>query len=208
MRWFAVIYPEEGETRACLDAMILFANPNEKDGAHITIRGPLRTRIDVERISSKIRGTTISVVGAGGFFEGRQNTVILKCGAPEMRKYWHKPDYEFNPHITIYDGPSRPFAEKLLEVLNRYRLFFTIVAGDCKLIGSSPGQKSMNLWLGLNSQTISAITGEQLDIESVASMPEWRRLTFIERICPRLDWVGRFSGMEDVSLVGPMRFSR
>ena len=91
MRRFIVIYPQNDEVRACLDALILFANPREKDSAHITIRGPItgRSRVDLTKISEAIAGARISIIGAGAFFEGKQNTVLLQCGADVLRRFWN-----------------------------------------------------------------------------------------------------------------------
>src|SRR5271167_1811008 len=95
----------------------------------------------------------------------------------------HKPEYGYSPHLTICDGPSRPFAKSLLDVLQRTRMYFTIIAGGCRIINSSPGQRSLNLWLGSGSnRMLSRIVGETIDVETAAAMPEWRRLMLIERI--------------------------
>jgi hypothetical protein len=199
-RWFTMIYPEVNEVKACLDGIVFFANPAEKDAAHITIRGPANVRSGITKIPELIKGERIAMLGVGTFFAAGQNTVFFKCGADKIRRYWDKPEYPFNPHMTIYDGNSRQFAEKLMFVLSRYRLFFEIVVGDCRIVNSVPGQKSMHLALDVDKKELENITGENIQWETVSNFPDWRRLNFIDRCCNRLLWNAR-KGLKGIDAV-------
>jgi hypothetical protein len=183
-----MIYPRVDSVKACLDALVYFANPREKDAAHITLRGPSTARNGLSQIADRIVGARISIVGADSFFEGSQNTVFLRCGADEIKKYWNKPEYPFNPHLTIYDGDSREFARSVLLILEKNRLFFEIVVGECRIVNSVPGQKSMQLALEIEKKMIEEMTDEDVELDSVSRIPEWRRLMFIDRICNHLVW--------------------
>jgi len=191
MKWFVVIYPHDDELRAYLDALIFLANPMEKDAAHITIQGPKSSAKNVSSISQQIRGKKVAVMGVGRFFEGQQNTVYLRMDGEIIRKFWDKPNLPYRPHLTIYDGPSRPFAEKIYEILSRTRPWFQMVCGDCQTVNSISGQKSLKLLLNLDKNRLASVMGMPFDVDTIKSMPEYRRIMFMERICPQLNTVAR-----------------
>lgn len=190
-RWYTILYPEMTSLRSCLDALIFLSNPTEKDGAHITLRGPYDTRGAVPEISPELSGSEVSVFGAGQFFGEKQNTVYLRCDSPIIEKYWRKPDYPYNPHITIYDGQSREFAEKLYTMLKLHRLYMTLTIGEVLVKSSVKGQRSLNLLFGVDLDRISSVVGEPVDLRGADAMPDWRRLAMIDRICSKMMWIVR-----------------
>jgi len=112
------IFVPPGRARTVLDAIRLFAKPSSKYSAHVTVRGPYPDLLDPTPWSGWVRGQLIEIGGVGTFFEGSQNTVYLSVYSPAIRAVWDKPDYpDYNPHLTVYDGPSRVFAESLRSVL-------------------------------------------------------------------------------------------
>lgn len=184
-RWFNFVYFADRSVQSWLDAIVFFADPTEKNAAHITLRGPFSSYKKAARIPKDITGTEVSVLGVGTFFAEGQNTVFLHCGSERLRKYWYKPDYSFNPHITLYDGPSRHFAERVLSVCSKYRLFMELEAGGVDVVKSVKGQRSLNLQYRLDPLQIQSAIGNRVEFEQAARMPEWKRLMVIDRMLSR-----------------------
>lgn len=59
--------------------------------------------------------TSLYFSKVGNFFDYGQNTVFFKCDDNKnLRKIWKKKGYkDFKPHITLYDGKNKEFAQKL-----------------------------------------------------------------------------------------------
>lgn len=185
MRWFTVLKAKDQAIQEYLDALVFLCNPGEKNPAHITLRGPYQDRPQPV-VADDLYGSEVTVQGVGNFFSETQNTVFLRCDSPLIRKYWYKRDYGYNPHITLYDGTSRDFAERLRLELNFHRLYFTFRAGVLEAVPSWPGQKDFALVFGLNAQRVAEASGLPLEIQEAAKLPEWQRLTYISRICSKL----------------------
>ena len=161
--------------------MRLLAEPSSKSDAHITVRGPYQREINIEPLGKIVAGTTVSVIGAGSFFEERQSTVFLKCGFPEMRMVWHKPDYaEMSSHITIYDGKDRDFASTLLSHLLQRRLFFSFPATKLMPLKSLAGQTSLDLRMSIDFSEVQKITRVEIDWQNIHLMESKQRLTYID----------------------------
>ena len=201
MRWFNVLYFEDA-IQACLDAIVLFANPTEKNRAHITIQGPYERRQNIESVAEELVGTEVAVVGVNKFFSDTQNTVYLNCGSEAIRRHWHKPDYPFNPHITLYDGPSREFAQSLVNELKSQKLYFRALIGGVKSLSSVPGQSSFEPLLGLNFEIIRVVTGEHFMTQTIATAEPWQRLMYIQRLFTHLTWQ-----MSETHTVGGVKHS-
>ena len=104
-RMFHVLYVPDGLIADCIDAIRVLAHPSEKHRAHITVRGPYqRASNRLDSVNRSIESSEINIDGSGNFFESGQNTVYLRCRSPNLESVWYKPDYGFNPHITLYDG--------------------------------------------------------------------------------------------------------
>src|SRR2546430_8610144 len=121
MPLFYVLHIQDQTLSGCLEAIRFLSNPFEKQRAHITVRGPYRKRIHVQNLNRQISGDTISINRVGNFFDYGQNTVFFECSSPNLKNIWKKPDFPFNPHLTIYDSGSRPFAERLFKILSKHR---------------------------------------------------------------------------------------
>jgi len=185
-RWFNFVFFADPEIQSWLDAIVFFANPSEKNPAHITLRGPFNSKKRAAKVPGSISGSDISVLGTGHFFNDTQNTVFLRCGSDYLKQYWYKPDFGFNPHITLYDGESRDFAKKVLDACNKHRLFMSFEAGPIEIVSSVKGQKSFDLKLSLSPAQIEKVAGQKMALEDVAKMPGWKRLMVIERILAHL----------------------
>ncbi len=142
-----------------------------------------------ENLPLSLIGTEVSVVGVGNFFESGQNTVFLRCGSEFLKKHWSKKDFGFNPHITIYDGPSREFAEKLYSSLNQTRMFFSLEIGAVRTRKSISGQKEMGLWFGIDKDLLRKVADEELTVDVVRTLPDWKRISLINRLASHLTWM-------------------
>ncbi|MDT7858333.1 hypothetical protein RQM47_16915 [Rubrivirga sp. S365] len=122
-RVFYAVYIEDRRLGTCLDATRLLMDPATRTRAHVTVRGPYDKRLrrlDEAFWNAQLKHEVLRLVEPGSFFGQGQNTVYLRCEAPALRDVWKKPDYpEFTPHLTLYDGPSRSHAERLLDLLTR-----------------------------------------------------------------------------------------
>ena len=163
-RVFYVVYFRDQRLQAAFDAMRLIANPHEKSRAHITVRGPYRQRYDVRGLDRKIRDTEIVTDGAGSFFDGDQNTVFIGCRSRKLREVWLKRDFGFHPHITIYDGSSRDFANLLYGRLLDLAIRIRFRVGGLSPLPSVKGQYSMDLRQAFDASVVADITGARLDV--------------------------------------------
>ncbi len=144
-RLFYVVYLADPFVQSCLDLIRYLAEGAEKTPAHVTVRGPYARRLTekVEQsINEQIAGIAIDVLGVSSFFENSQNTVYLRCSAPELNQVWDKPDYPFNPHLTLYDGSDRVFAGELLAELHSCSKPFSVTARGVNYLISTQGEQA------------------------------------------------------------------
>ena len=197
-RTFHVIFVPDGLVASSIDAIRVLANPAEKHRAHITVRGPYRRRGSRSgKVSRFIEGSEVNIYESGNFFDCGQNTVYLRCVAPELETVWYKPDYGFNPHITLYDGSSHEFARELWEVVSMHTYNFSFIAGPLTpLVSSRRHRGIMTLKADLDLRLLREVTGEDLNEATVESLGKDRRLRAIDKLC---DYLSR-NGTEAPSL--------
>jgi hypothetical protein len=183
MKIFYVLHIREKELADCVDAIRFICNPSEKQRAHLTVRGPYRRRINVTAMSRRIAGDTVSINNVGNFFAFGQNTVFFQCSANELKHVWNKPHFPFNPHISLYDGPSREFAGKLFDVTRKYIYCLHFRAEELEPIESHKGQKSLALALSFDSSLVYRITGEEISAALASQLSEERRLAIVDQFC-------------------------
>ncbi|MBS1778058.1 MAG: N-6 DNA methylase [Bacteroidetes bacterium] len=179
-RVFSVIKVNNRNLNAIVDGIRLLANPNEKQVAHITIRGPYNQRYTID--DDVIRGSYIELKGVGTFFEGKQNTIFLKCESPHLKEVWKKSDYPFNPHLTLYDGSSRDFAEKLLSIFKSYKFNLKFTIDKLEYINSIPKQGSNNFAYEYDWKQLSYYLKESITYPDLLSYTENERLIRIEKL--------------------------
>ena len=194
---FYVVYleKENKELQDTLDHMRFFAERKWRS-AHITVRGPYKRRlasyIDRKNKDIMIRGVEVVADGVDSFFETGQNTVFVRCSAADpLRGVWRKSDYSsFNPHITIYNGPSRVFAAKLLSRLSRMRIHFRFSAAELTELTSYRGAEQEIGYEWFNEALVEAVIGKRLSADDVVAMPEGERLECVCSFARRLSLVG------------------
>jgi len=208
-RVFYVIYFTNNDVQKCLDAIKFLCNPFEKREAHITVRGPYSQRYDMSALSQQIKGSKVDIRGAGCFFENSQNTVFLRCNSSKLKRVWKKRDYEYNPHITIYDGDSREFANALIECLQNLDLNFAAEVDGLSCLVSIKGQQSTELRSAFDNIFISKILGKFVNGEELMHADTLIRINYIRRISQYLAEICRKSpssyGVEGFESLHPSR---
>jgi adenine-specific DNA-methyltransferase len=122
-----VLYIEDEIVGPCLDLIRKVCEPDSTSRPHVTVRGPLRKKSREEPSWKDETISEVELIEPGQFVSsgqpGRpQNTVFVHCGIEEFARIHQKPDYITSiPHITLYDGNSAAFADKLLTCLQLYR---------------------------------------------------------------------------------------
>ena len=186
-RIFYVIYIDDEPIQSRLDAMRFLANTEEKAQAHITVRGPYTQKQNVSRLNREVAGTKIVAKGIGTFFNSKQNTVFIRCYADSLRRIWQKSDFGFNPHITIYDGPSREFAGALVDHLSRVQIQFSFLVDKLFPMTSHKGQFA--IWLKERFDQNVFVNAPNVEVlaSDVRLLPDKVRLSYIELLARELD---------------------
>jgi hypothetical protein len=117
MRYFGVININDKNAQTFIDGIRLLCASRVKHKAHITLQGPKNDKNEIKFGSIRRNEQIVYVNGVGNFFSEGQNTVYLKCDLDnngQIKSMLDKPDFgNENPHITLYDGDNRNFAESL-----------------------------------------------------------------------------------------------
>lgn len=142
--------------------------------------------ISVKGINRRIVGDVVEIHSVGSFFDSGQNTVYFGCSARELRNVWNKPDFPFNPHLTVYDSDSGEFARRLFSVISRYKYRLRFRADELEVIESRKGQESFSLALAFNSELVSRVVGRRINAEDVHALSQERRLELIDRLSKHL----------------------
>ncbi len=185
IRVFYCVYVPPGRNSTLLDTIRLVANPATKHPAHITVRGPYPDYQDPRAWSGAVQGQQVHVGGVGTFFGPGQNTVLLKVEAPVIQALWHKPDYpEYNPHLTIYDGDSRTFAEALRDVLEPCDSVFTFPAMGLEALVSGNGRPPLRCFY--DPEDVATFLGRPVSRAEIDAADESTRLSWIAALAEQL----------------------
>ncbi len=108
---FRILLPADG-VREILDKMRLIANGKLSLPAHVTVAGPFCRKVKI-----KMRTVEAFLDGVGMERYGDEYIVWLKLRG-DFRKIWKKRDFPNGvPHITIYKGEDRSWAERVAHAL-------------------------------------------------------------------------------------------
>jgi len=181
-RLFYVVYVGEPILQIALDAIRLIANPREKGLAHITVRGPYSESPHFSRSVLAMEGKNVIVKGVSDFFQNGQNTVFLECHCRGLRSRWDKSDYGYQPHITLYDGPSHQFASKLRHVLGDTCMNLRFRATGMASLDSRANGHRESLRRAFSTGQLSWLLGEAITVEDVDALDDQARLTLISKL--------------------------
>lgn len=173
-RYFLFMYPFEQDVRSLLSLAVFALNPDEKWPAHVTVAGPFTNRPRaVARFEGKVPAFC---VGLGNFFPQGLDTVYLNIGVRNLWKIWRKPDFVGDPvpHLSLYNGRNRDFAQRVFSALNDIRPYFSFSATGLSLVTSVPGQSVMSLREQIDVKLIPETSA--LTIDQIRSLNEDDRL--------------------------------
>ena len=169
-----------------LDAVRLVCDPTQKFLSHVTVRGPYQKEMQPETAVRLSGSEPVEVGGIGNFFNYGQNTVFLRCDSREIRHAWRKPNYPYNPHLTLYDGRSPAFARMLFDALRSMDWEFSFQPTSLQALVSSPGQLSSNIWLEHNKDSLRTASGFELAPETIKDLTDAERVELAKRIAKRI----------------------
>lgn len=109
----------------------VFKGGPSKSPIHVTVRGPYKHEPNeqiIEKFWSEIEGEGVLLNGIRHFNFADKMYVYIQTHSPAIRKIWWKGDYPifkygFNPHITLYEGPT-PKAKQIEQFLKKEKLEF------------------------------------------------------------------------------------
>jgi hypothetical protein len=190
MRYFYAVFVKEEHMNAWLGALRYLCDPNQKYAPHLTLRGPYSRplpRAQVLRFSRAIEGAAVCVHDSGSFLGPRQNTVFLHCDSSAFRRVWYKPRLPYIPHLTLYDGPSRTYASKLIRLLRDYRIEFRFTATGLRELRSSNGQQSIELASTLNESELRRFISRVVEFsDDLRTLSDTSRLAALRALCDAL----------------------
>lgn len=183
-----VLYIPDERVKEYVDAIRYISSPDQKHSGHITVRGPYKNKIPVDKINKNFSGNQITITGVGNFFDCDQNTVFFKCKGTFLEKVWEKRDYDdYLPHITIYDGDDKQFAEHLFNTIKQFHYNITYKADKLELLKGQTGQKSAELGLNHSMDIYkNASDINNLNLSDLKRKPESERLKIIKYLCRQL----------------------
>jgi 2'-5' RNA ligase len=185
-RYFFVIYFYDEILRATLNALRLIADSRQRNLSHITVKGPYTTNQKKRLLmdSDEVKGTDLKVIGTGNFFEGTQNTVFLKCEDNEdLYNIWkskeEKSFKEFHPHITIYDGNDRVYAQRIYDSLKSYRINFSFKVDKLEIYSSKDKDILFNLKNQVDYNFLTTISNVIITENNVDMLSQDERIRII-----------------------------
>ena len=128
----------------------IFENEKKsRSNIHITVRGPNKNKFTDEVIHNlyrKIEDDSIIIQSAGRFDNEDYQVVYVKVSSPNLHKIWRKPDYPkeeygINPHITLYVGSDREYANCIYDFLKKENI--TLMCNSFELVPYQTKQLSM-----------------------------------------------------------------
>ena len=184
MRVFYVIYVSDDHLRSALDTIrLICADGAVAHSAHITVRGPSRQRRSLEALNGVVAGREVVLPSPGYFLKREQHTVFFRAAVEGLERAWHKPDFPFNPHLTMYDGPSRPRAIELQQMLARLPITVTFKARGLEPLVSASGQTNLAMIENIDFEFVSKVTRLDVDSSRILQLEDRYRDAIVERLC-------------------------
>ena len=190
MALFYGVYLKDRSLSTALDYIRLLAEPKYFRRTHVTVRGPYKRKLNLHEeseLNKKFRrsGEILEIDGVGCFYEGDQSTIYLKCAIPGVMSVWRKPDFRNSfPHITLYDGNDRAFAEELKKIVSAVDWKFSVYVTGIRLIVSKRESNSIMevLWEEPLKVGNKFVDGSKL-LEIANCKNKNERLEWIKKLC-------------------------
>lgn len=118
---------------------------------HVTVRGPNKNKFKAEVIHNlynKISDDSILIQSAGRFDNEHYQVVYIKVSSTNLYRIWRKPDYPtekygINPHITLYVGSDKKYADFIYEFLKNENI--TLLCNSFELVPYQTKQLNMSI---------------------------------------------------------------
>ena len=111
--------------------------------------------------------------------------MLLKVEAPVIQDLWYKPNYPgYNPHLTIYDGDSRTFAEAIRDVLEPCDPAFSFLAMGLEPLVSGNGRPALCYFY--DPEDLVTFLGRPISRTEIDSADESTRLAWIAALAEQL----------------------
>jgi hypothetical protein len=204
MKYFGVININDKNAQTFIDGIRLLCVSKVKHKAHITLKGPKNDKSEIDFPSIRRNEQIVKINGVGNFFADGQNTVFLKCdldSGRQIKSMIDKPNYgNDNPHITLYDGNNRIFAEKLYNLTQQYPIQFQIIVSNnsenklgVKIENDLGTISSRTEFIDFNTTFYNHLSyymgGTKMNANIIENLSEEKRLAHIENLLSLFkDW--------------------
>jgi adenine-specific DNA-methyltransferase len=211
----SVLYIADEVVGPHLELLRNICEPRSRSRPHITVRYFDKLRVPERHLTTPIDQVDLIEPSSFGFDETSQSnrTVFIRCESEELAHIEHKPDFPASEfHVTIYDGTSQSFAERLLAVLRRHRWCIRVQLPKGTTLSeiSLVRKKTGSLPSATEREYPAAVRGiffelfrQELTFELLANLSIARRLDLVEQVCGHLDSV-----VDDSSRVFPHALDR
>ncbi len=197
MPYAYVLYINDNVVGPCFELIRRVCEPGSRSKPHITIRYPIDILEgnDLERYRNLVV-PSIEVVGPEAFYMSgitpkTPQTVFVKCASDLLETLSYKPDFPDSVfHITLYDGNSNAFAQKLLALLREFSWHFILPLPENTKLATIEIRKSrrsnkpkLALFPQYTEELFFAITQSQFNTETLLEMADEERLKVIRLTC-------------------------
>jgi len=195
MATFVIVYIDDEIVGPCLGLIRRVCEPNSASRPHITVRGPVRRLANIPDRDRNLRIREVDILEPGCFEfsdpEAGKKTVFIGCHSEQLTHIVYKPDYpESIFHVTMYDGSSTEFAERLLRVLQTYKWRFKVALPEGTRLTvidmKRPGERARVLTSEYEEKVrrlFQHISSEEIDSGFVNTLSDARRLELVGSIC-------------------------
>ena len=196
--YLVILYISDDILAPCLELVRRICDPESHSKPHVTMRGPVRRRIDTPPKWESGQIARLTLVEAGQFISSNkakvtQNTIFIRCDLHEQADMHYTPDYPTSfPHITLYDGLSRTFANKLLALLEKYSWHLDVHLSSktnlkkIDLVKRKKKSRSTVKYSPRAKALFAELSGMELKKELIENMSDEERLKVTSLICEYL----------------------
>jgi len=192
MARFYGVYLDNTGISTVLDIVRFLGQPDSIRFSHITLRGPYAdpglTKARIQGINDGYKkDRLVKMIAPTTFFSERQSTVVIAVELGNLQELFYKPNFPTGtPHLTIYDGKSRQFAQSLYDIVSRYIWDASLSVGALQAIESKHRVDGEFLpFFTKFCEYFGALVGDPKQIASMSGVSANRRLELIESVLER-----------------------
>jgi len=185
----------------CLELIRKVCDPRSTSRPHVTVRyvEKLKKNNLQNYYNESIKDIDFVEPGAFGLIDravDTNRTVFIKCASDVLEDFSHKPHYPDSVfHVTLYDGHSFDFAEKLLKVIEEFDWNFRVALPENTKLESIQIKKRRKKTAQSDTAAVFSnelkslfklITNKPMSAEYLASLSSDSRLEIAHEICTYL----------------------